>query len=983
MKPESSTARHARSTAWLDSLPTRYLWHVPTLPDSRRSAAPDEPRARVHLVSHTHWDREWYHTTGRFRQRLVPLVDALLDNTPQAGVFLLDGQTILLADYLLVRPERRERLAERLRQGRIEAGPWFVLADNLIPSGEAIIRNLEAGARALRALGVTAPRVAYCPDTFGHPAMLPAVAAGFGFEVAIVWRGLGGGSHPPVNTLWWHAPDGSRVLVHHLPPNGYETGSALPTDEAAAHARWQTLSASWRAKARTGVVLLPNGADHHARQRDRANAVAALARAAAAADVVLLDSSLSAFALDLHRSAASRVLPTIAGELRDSYGYTWTLQGTFGTRAAQKRRNAKLERALIHDVEPWLVLAWLHGGDAAHAIDPAGRLTLAQLPALLVHTWESVLRTHPHDTLCGCSSDAVAQAMDDRQRDVASQIPGLRVAALQLALQHDVVVAREQSPVATPSIIVRNRVGRRRGGIAELRLLETIGDVRVGPGSADTPPPRAPRHGPAPTIPGVVVQAGAARLLHDRRESPQHYPDDDLVRERRVVAWVPDVPAHGLLVLPTDNSALAPSAIPPTAVSLTTTANGMVMSNGLLQVTCGRDGVTVRSGDRVLRDALCIETCADAGDSYTTSLRGAMERLHLVDVRRGATGPLRASVRLRWTTRAAGVNEGESPAVGISTDVESMISDAPRRYATRGHVHVEAELILDAGAAHLRGDVRGENQRTDHRLRLVWNTDVSHGDVWADAAFGPVPRPVITSDSPTECAPPTMPMHRWAATAGRERGAALLADGLAEVEVADGTQASLHAIAPANGTATPNGGRLALTLLRAIGELSRADVPERPGHAGWPCATPHAQSLGAFRARVGLMLFGAWDDRALAAIEDACDDLLLPLTGESWRDYRGDRTLLAGPLLTGNGLRASAVTLTDDGQSLILRATNVTDSEAVGSWSLPATGPWLITPVRLDGSPDATIGAPTVVERDIPLRVAPRALSTMCVSRAD
>ena len=86
----------------------------------------------LHLVSHTHWDREWYHGVERFRQRLVALIDELLDDPPHSGEsFLLDGQAILVEDYLAIRPERAAELASLLRDGRLEAGPWYVLADEL------------------------------------------------------------------------------------------------------------------------------------------------------------------------------------------------------------------------------------------------------------------------------------------------------------------------------------------------------------------------------------------------------------------------------------------------------------------------------------------------------------------------------------------------------------------------------------------------------------------------------------------------------------------------------------------------------------------------------------------------------------------------------------------------------------------------------------------------------------------------------------
>ena len=85
------------------------------------------------VVSHTHWDREWYRTAGEFRQLLVSLIDELLDQ-PDTIPFMLDGQAILLADYLEIRPERAAELRSAFRDGRLEAGPWYVLSDELIPS---------------------------------------------------------------------------------------------------------------------------------------------------------------------------------------------------------------------------------------------------------------------------------------------------------------------------------------------------------------------------------------------------------------------------------------------------------------------------------------------------------------------------------------------------------------------------------------------------------------------------------------------------------------------------------------------------------------------------------------------------------------------------------------------------------------------------------------------------------------------------------
>ncbi|WP_396219965.1 glycoside hydrolase family 38 C-terminal domain-containing protein [Gemmatimonas sp.] len=874
-------------------------------------ASPDESRAgpevplRISVVSHTHWDREWYHTAARFRQRLVALLDAVLARNHSGESFLLDGQAITLLDYLAVRPEREAALGAGLRSGALEAGPWFVLADNLIPSGEAILRNLEAGHRVLHRFGAATPPVAYCPDTFGHPAALPAIAAGYGFPVAVVWRGAGGATHPAADAFRWHAPDESTVVVHHLPPDGYEYGSALPTDVHAADARWHRMQPVLSGRNRTGIVLLLNGADHHALQPDIHDAVAAL-RVAAAPAAIVERASLTTFAKQFDAAGRTAALPNVRGELRDSYGYTWTLGGTLGTRAHQKRRNARLERALLRDVEPWLALSWLqHARARSRATSDNGTLNLAQLPALLNTAWQELLETHPHDTLCGCSTDEVARAMEVRQESVHAQVQGLRDAALQLALQHDVVAARSRAvqPASNHAIVVRNRAATARGGVVELRLIETLGDVAVGPGGADVPPVTAPSEGNPPRLAGALLQPLDARVVHSRRESPQHYPDNDLVRVHHAIAWIPEVPAFGLRVFGDTTSGEIGA---PRPVRVMETGSGIVLDNGPLRVTFHQGQVGIEQHGRQIANALRLESTADLGDSYTPSLRGAAERLVCVDTRVRQRGPLRGAVRLRW---------------------ESTTRD----------IRVETTLVLDAEADVLRCDVRGVNRRRNHRLQLVWHTGLEHAVTTADAAFGPVTRhlptmPVNTHGAPREAVVPTMPMHRWAMQSDDGHCVTVFADGLAEAE------------------STP--GALAVTLVRAIGQLSCADLPERPGHAGWPSPIPAAQCLGPFAARVGIMLHPDGPD-VMPRNGRAADALLLPLTGETWRDLEVAPTAssLSGPRLVGSGLEASAVTLAQRSDGVILRAVNLTDDTVSGRWILPHEGPWSITRCRLDETP--------------------------------
>src|SRR5579872_1341860 len=183
----------------------------------------------ITLVPHTHWDREWYQTFQQFRMRLVHTVDALLDILDQDSAFshfMLDGQTIVLDDYLEVQPQNEERLRRYIQAGRIQIGPWYVQPDEFLVSGESLIRNLQIGFRRAADFGEPM-RIGYVPDCFGHIAQLPQILQGFGIESAVFWRGVGAEARK--SEFYWTAPDGTSVLVIHLADAlGYSNARMMP-----------------------------------------------------------------------------------------------------------------------------------------------------------------------------------------------------------------------------------------------------------------------------------------------------------------------------------------------------------------------------------------------------------------------------------------------------------------------------------------------------------------------------------------------------------------------------------------------------------------------------------------------------------------------------------------------------------------------------------------------------------------------------------
>ncbi len=879
----------------------------------------------AHIVTHTHWDREWYLPVERFRQRLVALIDELLDAPPgDDESFLLDGQAIVVEDYLAIRGDRADDLRRLLRDGRLEAGPWYVLADELIPSGEALVRNLLAGRRALRAMGAASPPVLYCPDSFGHPASLPAIARGFDLPLIILWRGYGSARWPRGDTARWAAPNGDEAILFHLPRDGYELGSQLPTDESAARARWQRMRDELVSRSVTGVVLIPHGADHHARQAHHDDAIALLERVGE--DDGVHRSSLGRFAGALVERCADRDLPRIHGELRDSYGYTWTLQGTFGTRAGEKRSNALTERLLLREAESWTALAARAGGTSRRA--------------LVEHAWRTLLAAHPHDTLCGCSIDAVAEAMELRLKSAAAQGEGIRDDAIAELIGHDPAAARMRRDEWKSTVVVRNAAPRVRTGVAIVDVREFIADVPVGPGSAPATPPITTVPRTTPRLGGAgKAQVLARATANDRVESPRHYPDNDLVSATTAAVWVAEVPGYGLLSLPIGargSSRVGPGE--PVTVEREGSARAYIMRNAHLTVRVASNGdVTLeeRATGRRIETLISLRDEIDAGDLYTPSPRGAASDPRFVDARREHRGPLRGELALRWRTVARdGTSRG-------------------------GRTELTTRLILDADAPFLRVTVEGENRAHDHRLRLALAAGVSSPVVWADAAFGPVRRdPLVIppADTTAEQPPPTAPLHRYVSLFDDSRGTTIFSDGLAEYEATD------------NGT-------VLVTLVRAVGELSKNDLPERPGHAGWPTPTPRAQCIGPFAASFAVMPHGLRAPVTLDAIERVADDVLLPLVGATLRSALIIPPPVVGAELDGVGLSVSAIKESEDGAWLVARCVNVTDQPTSGTWTFG----FALTEARTARLDETPIDALPARGNAVDIHAAPHGIVTILV----
>jgi mannosylglycerate hydrolase len=861
----------------------------------------------IHVVSHTHWDREWYLTHEQFRFRLVALIDRLLDlldSDPSYKYFHLDGQTIVLEDYLEIRPEQEPRLRAAIEAGRILIGPWYVMPDEFLVSGESLVRNLLRGHRVSREFGSPMP-VGYLPDLFGHVGQMPQIWRQFGLDNTILWRGFGGRDAE----YWWTAPDGSRVLMMHLPPEGYCNATRIVFDPDAMMARAAEKVGYERARTRTGQALLMNGVDHVEPHR----AIPALIeQLSAVADQRAYHSTLPAYVAAVRAAVESDRPPldTVAGELRGGTDYANLLPGVLSARVYLKQQNAAVQTLLESYAEPLAVFASRAAGRSPVApASPRYRYPAGELR----HAWKTLLQNHPHDSICGCSIDAVHDenmTRFARARQVASAVVDSALDTIA-----DSVPAAARGALR---VVVVNPDAVERTGLVEAFVdlpVESAEPWRTVDAQAlDRPVTFWPDGSTIASVRTADGEPVAFQILDERRvvhHEMSRYETPWALHTRRVhlVWWASTLPPCGYATF--DLSVVAVSAPAPANAAREST-----IENERLAVSVNTDGtfdVLDKTTGVTRRRVAALEDVGDVGDEYNycppaTDLRVANAQAHVVSVARILDGPLRQTLRV----------ELELP-LPKAADV-----DRTKRSADTIPVRVAIDATLDKGSPRVALTVVVDNQASDHRLRLIFPTGAAHVDsARADTAFDVVTRPArlavpaaIRNEAPVSNAP----MISVVDAGDAQAGATVIGRGLMEYEILDDESS------------------IALTLIRAVGDLSRNDLATRPsGHAGPPVATPGAQCHGRHRFEI------AFEPHRHAPTSSA---LLSSARAESIpprvvavRAPGGQAPLrrsFLGVARAGGGVVLSALKQAEDRSSVIVRLFNPDATEARATVTLDA-----------------------------------------------
>ncbi|MFI6074315.1 hypothetical protein ACIA5C_22410 [Actinoplanes sp. NPDC051343] len=767
------------------------------------------------FVPHFHWDREWYEPFQVFRHRLVTAMDTVLASAEADPDFrfTVDGQMAAIEDYLEMRPENRDRVAALVAEGRLGIGPWLILLDEFLCSGETIVRNLQMGWAAAAELGGSMP-LGYLPDMFGHVAQMPQILARAGLEHAALWRGVPG--TVTGHAFRWRAPDGSEVRTEFL-FDGYDNGLdvlLIPDRIGPALAEYASMTAErWG----SDPVLAMAGTDHNAPDPRLPEWL----RRVGGVTIATLDDYVREHAKD---PAAA----VVTGELR-SHVRGNILPGVLSVRLALKQGMAVAERTIDHAER--LNAQW-----SDH--DESPFLTLA---------WHKIIESTAHDSVVGSGTDETSDQVESRLAEATQAARAVRDATLTAAAAN----------VPSDAYLVANPLPVPRTTLIEVDVAAGDGDDLVAVGADGTAHPVQPT-AYAPTVLsderiGAFQLERVLRRIHRRElfgrlidryelrpgelvfhvaevphrkefdlmilrgevaalaeQHPGEWTVKTLAEARTTVLAPVSVPAGGLAAVRV--SASAENGVQKTAPADAATATDRGLSNGLVEVLIAENGTLDITGadGTVLRGVGRLVDGGDRGDSYNYGPPARdvlVETPAVVAVEVVETGPLRGRVKV---TRV------------YDWPVTIDVDDRDRRSGSTVATPVEMVVEVRAGEPFVRLGTSFLNQSADHRLRLHVPLPVPAAMSAGSGQFAVTERGLTAEGGWGEYPIPTFPADEFV-SAGM---ATVLLDHSTEYELVQG------------------GSELAVTLLRAVGSISVNIHPYRDEPAATEISAPGAQDLG-------------------------------------------------------------------------------------------------------------------------------------------
>jgi mannosylglycerate hydrolase len=695
----------------------------------------DMSRTKVHVIPHTHWDREWYFTTSRSKVYLVKHVKEVLDALEHKDGFkyyLLDAQGSLLDDYIKWCPEDEERIRRLVTDKRLMTGPWYTQTDQLVISGESIVRNLYYGMETAQKYG-HAMKVGYVPDAFGQSAQMPQIYQEFGIRHFLFWRGVADNTNPKTEFLW-KGSDGSQVFAVQM-PFGYYYGGNIPEEPGELEAYLDSQIGALEAKASTRHVYFPNGFDQAPIRLNLPELIRTFNELDPEREYVMNEPER--FLEEIEKD--SKDLPVLEGELMEAK-HMRIHKSIFSTRADLKQQNNEIENLIVNTLEPVLSISHALGHEYPHQI--------------VKDIWKLLFENAAHDSIGGCNSDTT-------NRDVAFRYKQARDIAENLLDLHKRLIASKIKQEETFAFTIFNTLPYSRKGVTEIDAYLPEGGFII----RDVNGQQLPY-----TITEKVEQTDYVLGQHiDLDPSKKVYLPERVFRAKLLVE-LQEVPAMGYTQIVFDFSS--------TGDAIAERSNGSCIENEFYAVSVQDNGalrITDKISGRVYADQMVFEENGDDGDSYNyspperdltvSSLGADVETIT-------SKSPVAEELSLRMKLRVP---------YDLNERAAALTSTA---------LPLQASVSLRKGERLIRFSVKVDNRVLSHRLRVLFDTGIASRLSIADQPFGVIARPTTLEEAKvwereqwTEKPITIEAMQSYAALNDGSRGVAVLTEGVREYEI--------------------------------------------------------------------------------------------------------------------------------------------------------------------------------------------------------
>nr|WP_289002431.1 mannosylglycerate hydrolase [uncultured Anaerostipes sp.] len=379
-------------------------------------------KRKIHVIPHSHWDREWYFTTSRSKVYLMKdLGDVLntLENDPEFKYFMVDAQGSLLDDYIKWRPQDKERISKLVNDGRLVIGPWYTQTDQLVISGESIVRNMYYGIKRCESFGKYM-NVGYVPDSFGQSGNMPQIYRQFGIEDTLFWRGVSDDmvKHTDYN---WRGDDGSVVFTTQI-PFGYYIGGNIPEEPEENEEFWQKECLEKAGgRSATRHIYFPNGFDQAPVRTNLPQLVKERNEKDPENEYVI--SCIEDYIKDV--KSENPELEEVQGELVIAK-HMRIHKSIFSSRSDLKVMNTQIQNYVTNVMEPLLTISYNLGNEYPHEA--------------VAEIWKLLFENAAHDSIGSCISDTANEDVYVRYkqaRDIAVNLVELHSRLIATNVKND------------------------------------------------------------------------------------------------------------------------------------------------------------------------------------------------------------------------------------------------------------------------------------------------------------------------------------------------------------------------------------------------------------------------------------------------------------------------------------------------------------------------------------------------------------------